>query len=128
MSKGIHQTAYWPDDSVAASWRDKMQAAWPHLKTVLLRRTLDGEDLDDLAGVVTENGAEPDEKRGSHLTIGVLTRAELAETIRENGDSKLQRWTELLDEPAPTGCIYVFGSFAGVPGLCTMAMASAQPN
>ena len=41
MSKGIHQTAYWPDDSVAASWRDKMQAAWPHLKTVLLRRTLD---------------------------------------------------------------------------------------
>ena len=24
--------------------------------------------------------------------------------------------------------LFVFGSFAGVPGLCTMAMASAQPN
>lgn len=126
MSKSTPQSAYWPDDTVAASWRDKMQAAWPHVRSALLRRTLEGIDLTDLAGVVTETSQE--HSREGQLTIGVLTRAELADTIRENGDSQLLSWTEMLDEPAPSGCIYVFGSFAGVPGLCTMAFSTLLPN
>lgn len=120
------QSAYWPDDTVAASWRDKMQAAWPHVRSALLRRTQEGPELTDLAGVVTEGGRES--SKDGQLTVGVLTRAELAETIRENGDSQLLSWTDLLDEPAPSGCIYVFGSFSGVPGLCTMAFVGPLTN
>ena len=126
MNKYDSQSSSWPGDAIATAWRDKMQAAWPHVKRAILRRALKGENLEDLAGVVTEFPAS--EEEDGHLTIGVLTRGELAETIRDNADGQLRNWTDILAEPAPDGCIFVFGSFSGMPGLCTMTFTDPQPN
>lgn len=113
-----------------ADWEDKMEEAWPHLRAAVWQRVVSGEALGDLAGVVTEVPSDDDDPDEESLTIGVLTRDELAETIAESSGSASHDWVARLRRPAPAGCIYVFCSLAGVPGLWTMGPVapSATPN
>src|SRR5579883_3104066 len=104
------------DDGVALAlreeWEAKMQEAWPHLRAAVWERVQGGEPLDDLVGVVAEVPGDPDDEEES-LTVGVLTREELAETMAGNEGDAVKQWLRRLQNPAPAGCIYVFGSFCG---------------
>jgi hypothetical protein len=94
----------------------KMEAAWPHLRSVVRRRVLQGEPLEDLAGVVTDSaGSRPDE---DNLTVGVLTREELRVVLADNAGTP--EWLTLLRGPAPDGCIFVFGALEGLPAIYTL--------
>lgn len=123
-------------------WTDKLQEAWPHLRAAVWQRVLAGEALDDLAGVVAEVSARAStgqegaavarasEEGETSLTVGVLTRAELAETIAANTAGQCQSWLRRLQTPAPVGCIYVFGALCGKPQLWTLGPVppSNMPN
>jgi hypothetical protein len=128
-------------------WTDKLQEAWPHLRAAVWQRVLAGEALGDLAGVVAEvsartsAGQRAGQEEGSgaagageegeiSLTVGVLTRAELAETIAANTAGQCQSWLRRLQTPAPVGCIYVFGALCGKPQLWTLGPVppSNMPN
>lgn len=124
-------------------WADKLQEAWPHLRAAVWQRVLAGEALVDLAGVVAEVSARAPAGPGAaaagcgesegdevSLTVGVLTRAELAETIAANTGGQCQSWLRRLQTPAPVGCIYVFGALCGKPQLWTLGPVppSKMPN
>ncbi len=106
-------------------WEEKLQEAWPHLRAAVWQRVLGGEALGNLAGVVAEVEDEDEES----LTVGVLTRGELAQTIAESAGG-CERWVRRLQDPAPAGCIYVFGALGGLPQLWTMGPVppSSLPN
>jgi hypothetical protein len=93
----------------------KLREAWPHLRSAVKRRAMQGAAVEDLAGVVTESQADD-----GNVTIGVLTRAELLSAIAESGGEQHGLWIERLRQPAPEGCIYVFGALGGLPNLYAM--------
>lgn len=94
----------------------KMEAAWPHLRSAVKRRVLQGEALTDLAGVITDSAGSRSEE--DNLTVGVLTREELHGVLADNAGTP--EWLALLCGPAPEGCIYVFGALEGMPTIYTM--------
>lgn len=110
-------------DARRAQWRESLEDAWPHLREALWRRLLAGDPLEELAGVVVEHQGEVE----PYMTVGVLRRAELADTLKEGGYPSAH-WAEWLRRPAPEGCVPVFGALHGHSEVCILGPLRASQS
>lgn len=113
------------DKDQRALWRARLEEAWPHLRQALWQRMEQGDLIGDLAGVVVEHQGEDE----PFVTVGVLRREELAETLEEGGGALATRWAEWLRQPAPADCVPVFGALEGHSEVCVLGpVVSVQVN